>query len=236
MSLLKEIEVEAKNVKDAIAFGLEKLGLTQDDVEIKILDEGAAGLFGLMGSKPARVFLREKAKSEKSYSNVKPTLSSGIKTSLKKIDMVKLEKLASEIVDNILKLMNIKVTKISAETVDELTEIDIQSPDSALIIGYRGSSIDALEQVVNSILSKEYDTSIRVTIDTENYRHRREEKILEIAQKILRDVRKSGKKLELPPMSARERKIIHSALQKESDIITSSEGTGSKRRIVVQKK
>ena len=103
-----------------------------------------------------------------------------------------------------------------------------------LIIGYRGETLDSLQYLTSLVINKNHeDEYIRVSLDTENYRQKREETLIKVAQKTAYKVRKSGRAYKLEPMNPYERRIIHSALQDYNDINTYSEGEEPFRRVVV---
>lgn len=209
---MAEIEIEGKTVEDAIKEGLEQLKLTRDKVEIKILNEGNAGLFGLMGTKPARVRIASKD-------------SPGSAAAMKK---------AEEVVGELLKLMQFDVKGVKAESGDERIIADIKSADSSLIIGKSGQTLEALEHVVNLIMHKDEATRVKVTLDIENYRLRQEEKIKSIAEKAAAQVRKTGKLFRMEPMPSKDRRLVHMLLKDDPELETVSEGEGPFRKIIIK--
>ena len=102
------------------------------------------------------------------------------------------------------------------------------------IIGYRGETLDSLQYLTSLVINKaKEDKCIRVVLDTENYRQKREETLKRLANKIAYKVRKSGKILKLEPMNPYERRVIHSELQNNDFVRTFSEGEEPYRRVVV---
>ena len=112
--------------------------------------------------------------------------------------------------------------------------INISGDKMGLVIGYRGETLDSLQYLTSLVINKNHeDEYIRVSLDTENYRQKREETLIKVAQKTAYKVRKSGRAYKLEPMNPYERRIIHSALQDYNDINTYSEGEEPFRRVVV---
>ncbi len=217
---MKEIEVEGKTVEEAISKALSELKADMDQVDIKIINEGKAGLFGLMGATPAlvKVSLRETAGNNE--------ISDQAKT----------------IINTILAKMQIDgETKIAVE--DNNIKVDVESLDSALLIGKKGQTLEAFQYIVNLIINKEIkagtykgitlENKYKIIIDTEGYLIRREEALAKMAKNMAEKVKQSGIKIALEPMSAHDRRVIHLALQETTGIKTESEGEGSFRRIVV---
>ena len=215
---MAEIEVEGKTVEEAIKEGLEKLGCSRDKVEIKILNEGNAGLFGLMGNKAACVRL----------TTTEPGQTPA--------DYVLAQEKAKEVITDILKLMNFDVKEIHSAMVTGRVFLNVKSDDSNLIIGKGGQSLEALEHIVNLILHQNEKTRVKVTLDTENYRQKQEERLQITATKIAAQVATSGKPFRMDPMSSKERRLVHMFLKDNEDVETVSEGEGQFRRITIKPK
>ncbi len=216
---MAELEIEGKTVEEAIKNGLEKLGVSQDKVKIKILNEGTSGLFGLMGSKPARVLLIAEGVELKGGADL------GLAASK-----------AKETVTELLKLMGLSVDKVEARITDDAVLCEITGPDGSLIIGKNGQSLEALEHIVNLIVNRSSETRVKINLDTDGYRLRQEERLLALAAKAADQVKASGKTFRFDPMSSKERRIIHLALKNVEGLETFSEGEGSFRKVVVKPK
>ena len=221
---MKEIEVEGKTVEEAIQKALTELKAKQDDVEIKIIDEGKAGLFGLMGGAPARVRVIMK--------EPEGLQEGGGELALK----------AREIVSNILAKMEVDGDTCIEQKPENIV-ISIESMDSALLIGKKGQTLEALQYIVNLMANRMIKAGLvkgvtiedkyKIVIDTEGYRGRREEALVKLALSRAEKVRLSGAKDVLEPMSAHDRRIVHLALKDAPGVRTESEGEGAFRRIVI---
>jgi len=212
-----EIEIEGKTVEEAIEEGLAKLGVTKDKVNVKILSEGAAGLFGLMGNKPAMVKLTTKD-------------GSGA------VDLSQTQTKAKEAAEKILQLMGLTFTDITASVKEDGVSVEVKSKDSKFIIGKNGQTLDALEHVLNLVLNKNAETRTRISLDTERYRKQQEERLDAMANKAAETVSQTGKVYRFEPMPSRDRRIIHLILKDNPDVETFSEGDGNFRKVVVKLK
>jgi spoIIIJ-associated protein len=206
---MKIIEMTGKTVEDALKAALSELQVTEDRVEVEVLDEGSKGLFKLICAKPARI----KVKVKKDYTY-------DAKTFLR----------------DVLNAMGVKA-EIKIREEDNVLKINLVGPDMGIIIGYRGETLDSLQYLVSLVVNKEQDAEYkRVLLDTENYRAKREETLRRLANKTAYKVRKSGRSFRLEPMNPYERRIIHSALQNDQYVETFSEGDEPYRRVVINLK
>jgi spoIIIJ-associated protein len=140
---------------------------------------------------------------------------------------------AKETLLAILALMGIEA-QVTVEDTPESISLTLQGADEGLLIGKRGQTLDALQYVVNKILSKQGREKKQVIVDTEDYRKKREEALVSLAEKVSQKVRKTKKPVTLGNMTARERRIIHLALQNDDTVVTKSRGEGHNRKIIVR--
>ena len=187
--MLKELETSGKNIEDAIQTGLKELNCSREDVEVKILDEGTKGLFGLMGAKPARVILTVKDKNNQTKENVKEKREA-VK---REIDFDLACKNAQEYVSKIVSMMNIKVNDIVVSHDEDTVNIDISTDSGSLLIGRSGQSLNALEYVVQLMLNTNPSTRAKVNIDTEKYRQKQQDRLKAIANKAIEYVKRTKK-------------------------------------------
>ncbi|WP_035293149.1 RNA-binding cell elongation regulator Jag/EloR [Clostridium sp. KNHs214] len=206
---MRSIEVMGKNVEEAIQKGLKQLNLTEDKVEIEILEEGSKGLFGFIGAKSANVKLTEK----KDYTEE-----------------------ARSFLRKVLNAMDIK-SEIRIKEEGSALKINLSGPNMGLIIGHRGETLDSLQYLVSLAVNKDNDQPYkRIILDTENYRYKREQTLKKLAEKMAYKVKQKGRSVKLEPMNPYERRVIHSALQGDSEIKTYSEGQEPYRRVVIDLK
>lgn len=205
---MKSCEIVAKTADEAIEQALTQLNATIDEVEIEIFEETAKGILGFLKSKEVHVIV---------------TLKSSETT---------VEEIANNFIQSVLKTMNI-TADLDIQMREESLHIDIAGEDMAVLIGRRGQTLDALQYLVSLVVNKHRDTYLRVVIDTENYRQKREESLIKLANKLAFKAKKYRRDVVLEPMNPYERRIIHSALQDHKNISTRSEGEEPNRKVVI---
>lgn len=131
--------------------------------------------------------------------------------------------------------MGVNVVLSTSES-DETIYIDIKSEQAGMLIGRRGETLDALQYLTSLAVNKADDTYKRIILDTENYRAKREESLVRLANKIANQVIRTGRKVVLEPMNPYERRILHSTLQSNDKVDTLSEGVEPYRKVVVVKR
>lgn len=135
------------------------------------------------------------------------------------------------LIRDLLEKMNIEAKIYLLEETDEKVVIEIESPDSALIIGKRGKTLESLQTIVNVIMNKNSTLWSKIIIDIGNYRNRKERYLNKIALQYASIVNKTKKSVLLEPMNPFERRIVHMILKDEKFIETQSEGEGTIKRI-----
>jgi spoIIIJ-associated protein len=147
---------------------------------------------------------------------------------------------AARIVDDMLRLLDIDAELTIREPLTPgdgrgvaRAVIDISGDDLGVLIGRRGETLLSLQYLVNLIVTRRYPDRGGVTIDVEHYRHRREEQIVALAQRMAERVREDGSPITLEPMSASERRLVHLALADDPDLETNSTGEGENRKVVI---
>ena len=115
-------------------------------------------------------------------------------------------------------------------------EVDFAGEDMGILIGKRGQTLDSLQYLTSLVVNRDREEYTRVSLDTENYRKKREETLIRLANRIAAKVAKTGRKVVMEPMNPYERRILHSALQGNPKVETVSEGEEPYRRVIVKKK
>ena len=204
---MKSIEVEGKNIEDALEKALNELNTTKEKINFEIIDPGAKGLFNVIGFKPARIRVSMK------YDYIEE---------------------ARKFIANILKCVGL-TAEISITEKDDAININLYGKKMGLIIGYGGETLDSIQYLLSLVVNKSHDIPHKkVILDTENYRSKREETLKGVAIKSANRVIKTRKTLKLEPMNPYERRIIHFALQDNNLVNTYSEGEEPFRRIVIE--
>ena len=142
-------------------------------------------------------------------------------------------KAVEEFVQDTLKAMNMEVEITSSIDEDGALCVDMKGDHMGILIGKRGQTLDALQYLANRVANKHQDGYVRVKLDTENYRERREETLKHLAKNIAHKVKRNRRPVALEPMNPYERRIIHSALQSDPYVTTHSEGEEPYRKVVV---
>lgn len=211
-------EFKGKDVETAIKKGLEQLNLNKEEVEVEILDGGKAGLFGLMGSKPAKVQLIRKSVEE---------AESGI-------DWQKAVKRTGELVRLITDRIDSQA-QVKTKRGDSEIEVEIFSESSGVMIGRKGSTLKDFQYIVNLMLKRQPETRVDVNIDIENYKSEKNTELFKKLGKTIEKVKEDGKSREMESMDSDTRKIVHKKVKNIEGVISESKGEGSSRRVVIKK-
>lgn len=201
---MTDYEFTGKTVDEAVDEGLKALGLTREEADIQVLDEGKKGGLFTKGVK-ARVRIgRKKTDGER----------------------------AVDFLDGMFGMLGVTATT-ELEEGGENTKINVITPNSYALIGHRGEMLDALQVLAGAVANIGREEYKRVVVDCEGYREKREETLKRLANKLAEKAVRYGKKLSLEPMTPYERRIIHAALADSTEVKTASEGKEPNRYIVV---
>ncbi|MCX7779376.1 MAG: protein jag [Negativicutes bacterium] len=223
------LEKTGKTVEDAVNSALAELGVSLERVEVEVLEEPSKGLFGFLGSKPARVRVTLKPEAPKMTEAVKQTVKTAGAKPAAGTDAVQV---AKNLLTDIFRTMKLKVM-IEKMTQEDHVVLNLRGNDLGVLIGKHGQTLDALQYLVNLAANKDADTRVRIVLDVENYRKRRAATLTQLAERLADRVKRRGERVVLEPMSPHERKIIHMALQQDPRISTYSEGEEPFRKVVI---
>lgn len=223
----KSIIVEGKTTTEAIEKGLKQLNATKSMVEIKTIDEEKKrSFYSILAPRIVKIEMTLKETAEKTEKPIKRT-----KREINK-NLDEIEKVAEKIKEFFISILDKEYT--CDVTIDNYCiYVKINGEDISHLIGYRGSTINALQTIASAIANKNTSSKIIVIVDVENYKEKREKTLEELAEKISERVIKTKKSVTLDPMSAYERKIIHMKLQDNDKVKTFSKGEEPHRRIVI---
>lgn len=240
---MKQITETAPTKEKAIAVALEKLGVSIQDVSITVLDEGKKGFLGF-GVKPAVVQvtvlkneedLKEEIVNEPEIKVEPETIEIQSSSSKEKEginDQALLE--SAKYMNEIAKQMNIDDLSITQKIEGKYVYLHLDSKKAALLIGKRGQTLNALENLTQLVINKYSNSYLMLKLDVGNYRERRKETLEQLAERVADKAVRTGIKQDLEPMSSLERKIIHNALSSRLDIETYSVGTDPNRYLVIE--
>jgi len=243
-----KLEVIAPSIKEALEKGLKELGLTQNDVDVEVLDEGKKGLLGI-GSRQARIALKikppktqpEKKRPEAELVQKPPSLPIENETITSIEEEPEEISIARETINIILEKLNVnaKVSVKLGESDENRVQpvlIDIEGNDLSFLIGRKAETIDALQYITSLIVGRELDRWVPLQIDVQNYRKRREDALRKLARRIADQVVSTGRKQVLEPMPPNERRIIHIELKENPYVETVSFGEEPRRKVTVRLK
>ena len=229
----KTIISQGKTTNEAIENGLKELKVSKDMVEVKVIEEEKRSFYNILAPRVVKVELTVKEQAEvkvKKENNNKEKTERKINKNEEEIKIA---------VDQI----NVFLSKFLKEDITYKTEVkeyeiyvDIQGEDVNHLIGYRGENINAFQTILTSIANKNSTAKIRVYLDIAGYRERRVKTLEDLAEKIARTVVRTRKPVTLEPMTAYERKIIHTKLQSHSKVETVSKGEEPYRKVVIKLK
>ena len=226
--MAKSIISEGKTTNEAIVKGLQQLNVSKNMVDIKVLEnEEKRSFFSILAPRIVKVELTLKEEIKK--------------TENKKI--IELSKEEQETAKrNIESFLNIFLPQLqegieySIETGKEQINVSINNKNLGFLIGYRGETLYSLQNILSAIAGKNINNKVRVILDIEGYKEKREKTLKELANKVAKTVINTKKSITLEPMKPYERKIIHSQLQNNNKVETTSIGEEPRRRIVVSLK
>ena len=297
----RSLEISAKTIEEAISKGLEELGVAISDVQVDIIQEGSKGLFGLFGSRQAKVRLTLKdghdevsakelvsqvmsdmgkepeavkakrtpaprAEEKKPAPKAEPAAAKVEKTDrpdaaekkaapkkpvekkksveekaapakpvvpAEQADRATPAGKAQEFLQEVTHLMGVNVSVAVRTDEEGNVRVNMEGDTLGILIGRRGETLDALQYLTSLQVNKGQSAYTRVTLDTENYRAKREEALVRLANRMANRAQKTGRKVSMEPMNPYERRILHSALQNNPDVETHSEGEEPNRHVVI---
>jgi spoIIIJ-associated protein len=221
---MKNIEISARTVAEAIRLALAQLGKDRDEVAIEVLEQGSEDEEALV-----RVTVVDD-EEEEAGAEATPAVS--------------VDALARRILEELLDRMDIEafVTAVRSTVPDQRGEpeetitLHVEGADEeamSLLIGRRGETLRSVQFMVNLLVSRKVQKWPQVVVDVGNYRQRRQESLEGLARRMAERVRQSGRPLMLEPMGAYERRIVHLALRSDPTVYTESSGEGENRKVVI---
>ena len=233
---MRNIEVTAKTVDQAVEKGLQMLGVNKDDIEVKVISEGsmlkkAVVEIYTFASPEEREEYKKNNANKKEIKLVKTEEDQIVEVSSEGVEDV--TKLVVPFLEGVLAHMNIEGTVTRGVRNGDIV-FKINGDGINNLIGYHGETLEAIQYIVNTIVrNKVRDYHKKVYIDVENYRRKRAETVEQIAEKVAKKVIATKRSFKLEPMNSYERKAIHFALSNVEHIGTHSEGTEPNRCLVI---
>jgi len=241
---MQSLEIEAKTIDEAIKKACVEFKAPREKLNIEIISDGSAGFLGILGSKKAKIkasmmsILSIDTPSEPHQTIIAENpfvetespipVTSDLHQDSDENSAVK----SKNLLEGILQRMDLPCT-VTIEDTPDATILNIHGDGSGLLIGKRGQNLDAIQYIVNKASSRLSNGHKMVIIDTEDYRKRREESLIAMAEKLADKVKKTKKSITLSHLNAHDRRVIHLALQKDTSLSTKSRGEGDYRKIVI---
>ena len=198
------IEVEENTTEEALEAALKELGVSRDQVSVKVIHEPTKGILGL-GAKLAKI---------------RVTLKEDISST------------PEAVLHEILSHMGLEA-EIESQIINGSVHLTVSSDNPGILIGKHGQTLNAVEYLLNCILNRSSLVKKKVFVDAEGYRERREQMLTDLANRAAAKVKQTHQEIVLDPMPPRDRRIIHVTLQSDEHIRTYSRGEGMMRRVAV---
>jgi len=208
----KSIEVQGRTEEEAIETALEQLGMSRDDVSVEIIEQARSGFMGLKNTPATVKVTYEEAGQEEARGN-----------HAERIDIF---------LTGLFERMDFDVSLHVTQENDTMSVI-LTGNDPGALIGRRGETLDAIQHLTNYVINRGSSERVRINLDAENYRQRRNDSLESLALRMADKVLKYRRNMTLDPMNAYERHVIHSALQDHGQVSTFSVGSEPNRRVVV---
>lgn len=227
----KTIVTEGKTTNEAIEKGLKILNVSKNRVEIKVLEnEDKRSFFSILAPRVVKVQMTLK-------DEIKETKKPEEKQTKKEIELSEVEQ--NKAAENLEKFLEDLKKQLPDNTTYEIKKdktaifVSINNENLGFLIGHRGETLYAMQSILSAIAGKGIENRVRVILDIEEYKEKREKTLKELANKIAKTVVRTRKPVKLEPMKAYERKIIHSQLQTNNKVETYSVGEEPHRRVVI---
>jgi len=249
------LEIIAPSAEEAIERGLEQLGLTEDMVEVEVLDSGSRGLLGI-GGRQSRVRLTVKSfeslidEHTPEQADIDRVETEDFEEDLvQEIDDAKLSeedrqnlKAVKSVVNELLERMRVRA-EVSAKYIEpqdskdqRVVLVDVEGKDLSILIGRRSETLNAMQYITSLIVNKDLGRWVPLMIDVQGYRNRRERQLRQLGRRMAEQAIQSGRKQTLEPMPPNERRLIHLELRDHPQVYTESVGEEPYRKVTISLK
>ena len=209
------LRVTGKTQDEAVASALQQLGLERDDVSVQLVERAKSGFLGL-GAAPAVVDITYEVPDE-------PSAPAGDSQ----------EARVRAFLEGLLEHMGVSAEMEIGRRENGGISVNLSGSGMGAIIGRRGETLDAIQHLTNYSVNRGSEKRLHISVDAENYRSKREDSLVRLAEKMAAKAVKYRRSMALEPMNSYERHIIHTALQNYEGVSTASTGTEPNRRVVV---
>ena len=239
---VESVEETARTVHEAVRRALQKLGKAEDQVDVTVVSRGSPPQILAFGAEPAQVRVTVKPETpapEPALETEPPALppappADDAEDAVADADLqgTRDAEFAQLMLAELLDRMGLKLD-IQVRSIDPVT-LNAVGPGVAELIGRRGTTLRALQFVLSIMVNKQLERRIRLVVDADGYRQRRESLLEGMAERLAQRVRVTGQQMVLEPMPPDERRIVHLALVDDPEVTTESEGAGDNRRVVIK--
>ncbi|MFH1628336.1 MAG: RNA-binding cell elongation regulator Jag/EloR [Pseudomonadota bacterium] len=242
---METYEFEGKREEDAIEIACSQLNLTKEEMDIEIIEPGSAGIFGLVGGRKAKIRVaviktvpesQEEEIEIAAAKDVLPPEAENETTVTKTERIAEAENgiaIAKEALENILALIPMEGTMVTAAQMDGTINLNIEGDKSGLLIGRKGRTLDALQFIVNKIVNKSLEMRARVLVDSENYRQRRQDFLIQMALRMGDKAKRIRRPVATNLLNPHDRRIVHLALKDDDELGTKGRGEGILKKVVI---
>ena len=247
--MIKSIEVSGRTEDEALALALKQLGMERDEVSVTVLECARSGFLGIGAQnavlrveyeapdEPAPVVKepeKKPAKQQKKAAEPAPA-KSPVVPAAEKTDTAEQGDYPEvrAFLSGLLERMGIEADIEIKKNDNKGIVVNLSGPNMGAVIGRRGETLDAIQHLTNYVVNRGSEKHMHISVDAEEYRAKREESLVKLAEKMAAKVIKYKRSMALEPMNSYERHIIHTALQDYEGVTTSSTGTEPNRRVVV---
>lgn len=226
------IIAEGKTTNEAIENGLKVLKVSKEKVNIKVIEEEKRSFFSILAPRVVKVELTLKEEDDKTeeQKNIKREKKPATKENIEQAEK-NLIVFLDDIIEKIGQGLEYSIMHDEYGLI-----VQIKGEKSSMFIGHRGETMYAFQTIVSAVANRDISNKVRVVINIENYKEKREKTLQELAKKVAKSVERTRRSVTLEPMQAYERKIIHSALQDSKTVKTVSIGEEPRRRVVISLK
>ncbi len=245
MDRRNSVEIQAVSIDDAVRLALEQLGRQREEVEIEVLAEPSGND---LDEQEALVRVTVRGQSSQPSRTAAPR-HVGVPAARPATDSVQViapdepTQVAITVTTELLQAMGFQARVVPQPVTDDedqdgppLIGVNVLGRDLGLLIGRHGDHLTQLQYMVNLLVTRRLGHWTRISVDIEGYKRRREESLTGLARRVAEQVARSGLEIQLEPMPANERRIIHLALRSDDGVSTASSGEGELRRVSIQPK
>jgi spoIIIJ-associated protein len=240
----RHVEVSARSVDEAVQQALDQLGLSRQQVEIEVIKQGSRGLLGLLSEDAV---VRVSAKAPPSAEVVSEPIAAVEEPEMPPAPVPAAEedevaRLGADVLQTLMRYLGLRVqvlredAVLMSQTRPDIVRLNIQGEELGVLIGRRGETLRDLQYLTCLLVSRRLQRWPNLIVDVEDYKSRREQSLIDLARRMADQVRKTAQPVDLEPMPAHERRIVHLALRDHPDVFTESHGQDDKRRVAIRPK